>query len=198
MNKEYQIRLLQTDEFDLVEQLAGETNSLMRNKNFNKLPTTDSGIYCGTFNKTKELIAFIAVFRWKLLPYYTIGQYYSKPGLMNVFSWKNNPAIEMTEYIIDIMEKEGRYTWYYARSIEKWPTKLRIKGNDFFSISKKCKTYVRYMEETIPKNTVSIHEGHRRQLPEIAWPYDVIMVKCCLKNKFRPFAYKFEEDYNEN
>jgi hypothetical protein len=197
MNNDTCIRFLENDELHLVKQLAEETKSLMRQKNYDQFGILENTIYCGTFNKDNELIASIAAIRWKMLPYYTITQYYAKPGVKSVFSWKNNPAVKMTDTIIDLMEKENRFTWYYSRSIEKWPRKLRIKGNDFFSVSEKCKNYTRHIEEIVSKNTLSEYEGHGRQLPKVAWPYDIIVVKCCLKNQFRPFEYKFEEDYNE-
>jgi hypothetical protein len=197
MNKVYNIRLLDPSEFHLVKELAESTNSLMRNKNYKEITIVDHAVYSGAFDENGMLIASLAVFRWGIVPYYTIAQYYSKPGEMSVFSWKNNPAVAMAEFLIDIMEKENRFTWYYSRSIEEWPKKLRIKGNDFFSVSEKCKQYNRYIEEIIPKNTKSKHEAHVRQLPEVTWPHDLIVIKCCLKNKFRPFEYKLEEEYNE-
>lgn len=198
MDKNYNIRILDPTELYLVNDLAALTNSLMRNKNYNDLALGDDSVYVGTFDSDGCLIASMTAFRWNVVPFYTIAQYYSKPNTMKLFKWQNNPAVKMAEMLIELMEKENRFTWYYSRSIERWPGRLRIKGNDFFSVSEKCKNYTRYIEEVIPKNTLSAHEAHRRQLPPIPWPYDIIMVKCCLKNDLRSFEYKLEEEYDEN
>lgn len=197
MNENFNIRILDHNELHLVQELAESTNSLMRNKNYKELKAGNNSVYVGTFDANNFLIASVTAFKWKM-PYYTIAQYYSRPNSIKLFTWHNNPAIKMTEMLIELMEKEDRFTWYYSRSVEKWPRKLRIKGNDFFSVSNKCKNYTRYIEEFIPKNTLSKYEAHRKQLPTIPWPYDIIMVKCCLKNRCRPFEYKFEEDYDED
>lgn len=192
------IKFLEEHEKELIINLVSETSSLMRDKNYNigayKPVFNENMVYCGAFDDNDVLIAVVQARRWQRLPCYSITKYYSKPGYMTLFSWKNNPAVPITEMIIDLMEKEGRFTWYYVRSIEDWPEKLRIKGNDFFSVSDKCKKYTRYIEEIIKKNTSSVYEGHSSGRPE--WKLDLIMVKCCLKNQFRPFEYKFEEDYD--
>ena len=191
-------RILEQDEFHKVTELSTKVMGFMRDKDYVlNIKLSDNLTIIGTFDEQGELVAAITCYRFNTLPAFLVGQFIQLPGLAPVFSWKDSHAVHMMDIALSVMEQEGRKTWYYARSIEKWPTKLRKKGNDFFSNSEQCQRYQRYLEEFIPKNTFPVWPTHKDLMPKVTWPYDIILVKCCLKNKFRNIDYKFEEDYDE-
>jgi hypothetical protein len=190
---------LTESDYDQLRELVKIAPGVLRDKEFQPdASISERSGHMGAFTRDNVLVSSLSYFRFPSLPYYLVGQYVQKPGFMIRFSWKNNPAIKMMDMILDKMEAEERFTWYYTRSIMRWPAHMRKKGNDFFSNSPRCQRYNRFLEEIIPAGQPTKFELHKKMIPSNVWKYDVIVVKCCLKNDFRPWKYVFEEEDDEN
>ena len=155
----------------------------------------DSQFYWGAF-KNKELITAIRAYPLNKISFYCIGSLYIKPGYMNHFSWdpEKNPTINVFKRITEHFESQGKYSFYYTRSIQRWPEKMRRQNRDFFSIADPEKKYIRLIDEIVRANTESAYPFHNFLLGNRTWPIDVMIVQCALKNKYRNHTYKLEED----
>lgn len=144
----------------------------------------------------KELVCVLNVAPWGKMNYYAVSGLYIKPGLLSHFSWspEKNPAVVIFYRALAEMESQGRFNWYYTRSIDRWPAKMREAGRDFFSTSGVGNTYTRYIQEIVRAGTRSKVEMHDRLLGQRTWEVDVAVFMCAKKNEFRNFDYKLEDE----
>lgn len=186
-----------------LSEIISEKDTLMRvstdwkNKLEEKIQSFVNNERCRVFGHFHDdkLISFLSVISWKSLPYYTMSNYFVRPGSIRYFSIKNSGIPELFETSVTHMEKLGYYTFYYVRADERWPIKNKKRKN--LGFDEHCKEYKKYivtMEEIIYPGEESKYNTHRLMLGE---QFDNslkrVVIRYTLPNELRHWGYEFNE-----
>lgn len=199
-------RRLTSDDLPKALALVSEHKKLQRSEfdvsDLNLEKTID--LYYGSFDND-VLVAIVRVTEFKSQPAFLLGPWFIKRNLLTVFSWKpedGNPVQSFFRPIVSDMVAEGRYTFYYTKSM--WPKRLERHGRDFMSALMyneemfRREDWTRYLEEIIPAGKRSKYELHDAIVLKREWPVDIIVVKVCMRNLMRNHPYKLEEELESN
>lgn len=199
MAKEFTVRkLLNTKEdADLLENLILSHKKLQRVAfDMAELkPREKVDQYYGAW-KDDEFVAAVRCIPLTHQPANYIGPWLLKPGFLTTFSWApdKSPATALINLVCGEAEAEHRYTFYYNRSLQKWPEKLRHLGRDFMHSTGINERYRRYVEEIIEPRTRSKYQLHDSFMMHREWPNRIMIARFALKSEYRKFDYELEEE----
>jgi hypothetical protein len=189
----YFIKKIETDdEYDRVEYLWKSRNSLMKNPlPSHSIDNIRDGIIIAAFLEN-EIVGTMRYFIWKNIPCYQIGGLCVKPGLIKTFSNLNNPINFIMDYVLEGIEKQHLYTWYYVRPIKKVYAQVQSTNynlfakHDFLNQTLLGKRYIRFIEEVVLPGNKSKYESFNKSLiGNQTWNNPVMIVKCSLDDKYR-------------
>jgi hypothetical protein len=194
----YTICEIQTDnQFNDVINLWSSRKTIMRQgDNWSSLiDNIRAGTIVGAYNGS-ELVGTLKYSKWAGLPYYTISALYIKPDTVKRydFSDANNPITYITDYILEKLENENYYTWYYIRILGKAYAKIQKEKNDLLNQTKLGYRYRRDIEEIVQPNTQSAFPVHNLILGSTTWARPVMIVRCSLENQYRKTENIFETE----
>lgn len=199
LSNKYTLRKIVSDEdFIQVEKLWKSKNTLMRQSvPFSITDTVRLGNIVGSF-LNNEVVATGRYSLWKDLPCYQIGSIFIKPGLINNFSSPENPSIDIVDHILELMENQNFYSWYYVRPLVKAYARIQdsnynlYEKHDFLKKTQLGYRYNRYIEEIITPGSLSKFDAFNRSLiGNRTWDNPIMIVKCCLKDEHRNIKEKF-------
>lgn len=197
MMKEYEVRQLTENDADELEALVNSHKKLQRVFfDMQELKVREKVTqYYGAW-EDGELVACLRCIRMTHHASTYIGPWLVKQGVNNTFSWQpeRSPARVLVAKVCADMEAEGRYTFWYNRSLEKWPEKFRHLGRDFMNATGVTERYTRYVEEILEPGTRSKYHLHDAFLMHREWPIRIMIAKFCLKSEFRNVGYELEEE----
>ena len=147
----------------------------------------------------KELVGTLKYMKWNGLPYYSIGALYIKPGLIPRYDFSNpdNPITYITDFILNSLENQGFYNWYYVRTLGKGYAKIQREGHDLLNQTELGYRYRRDVEEIVPAFTEPKFQLHSKLMGHRKWARPVMIIKCSLENQFRKHGdiFKTEIDF---
>jgi len=141
-----------------------------------------------------ELIGIMRCRKWESLPVYNMSSLFTKKGLFTVYNYVDgHPFPHLQDYISEKYEAAGYYTWYYHRQIRPAYYRLTKKNKDLLRICnkgwdsvKEQYRYDRFVEEIVKKGSEAAYPNHRSMLRNEVWNSDLMIVKCSLKQEYRP------------
>jgi hypothetical protein len=194
----YLIKQIETlEEYAEVEELWNSKNKLMREEGVSLVKHLPLFKVVGAF-LNNELVATLKYHYWDNFPYYSIGALYTKSGLVNLydFSNPNNPIPYIADFILDKLESEGYYTWYYVRTLGKAYARIQQNNHDLLSCTKLGHRYRRDIEEVILPNEISKFKIHNNLILNKQWTRPMVVVRCSLDNQYRPNGDIFNNEFN--
>lgn len=196
----YNYRLVETtDDFQKVSDLWKSKTTLMRQ-------TVDStefdlrrGKIAGAFTSDDELVGTLRSVNWMEptgLPFHSMGGFYLKTGLVKQlnFSSEVNPTGKLLDMLLEYQESRNIYNWYYVRPIAAAYAKIRADGNELLAHSELGKRYRRDVEEVVLPGQRSKFRMHNLLLLNKTWTRPMMVIKCCLENKYRLDGDLFEKE----
>ena len=204
----YKIRCITSDsDLDQMRKIWFERNKRMRTvvedqeQEFNK--ALSNGVTVGAFDDNEVLIGFMRYHISAVMPFANIYHMHIKKGTLNLYDFSNeqNPITPILDFILTALEEKEIYTWYYVRPISQVYHKIYKDQKDLFFQSNKCydKTlrefrYERFVDEMIEKNSIPSYKSHQLILGDRKFINNIIIVKCCLKQKFRKYSDIFDNE----
>jgi len=197
----YNIKFAETDdEFNKVAELWASKTTLMRHT-IDTPPDQDvrRGKIAAAFSEDGELVGTLRSIAWTEnlgLPFYSIGGFYLKTGLVTQLNFANqaNPTGAMLDLLLAHEESKGLYNWYYIRPLGKAYSKIREDGNELLAHSKLGVRYRRDVEEVVLPGQRSNFRMHNNLLLNRTWQKPMMIIKCCLENKYRVEGDLFEKE----
>ena len=146
-----------------------------------------------------ELIGTMRCRKWESLPIYNMSSLFTKKGMFAVYNYVDgHPFPYIQDHILEKYEADGYYTWYYHRQIRPAYYRLTKKNKDLLRVCSKGwdetkgqYRYDRFVEEIVKQGTTAQHPNHRAQLRNEVWNNDIMIVKCSLKQEYRPMPNIF-------
>jgi hypothetical protein len=194
----YNIRPISSDDLDQVKKLYMSHRRLQRGKyNFDHQAIDnwiDTGLVIVGAFENEKLIAFMTYKLLTQLPISRIGNIYINPGSKNLYNFKDDthPIPKILDYILEITESFGYYTWMYSRANINTYDKLEDKKQDLlrcckygYDNEKQQYRYEKYIEEIIQPFAMSEFDSHNKMFSLGKYEREIIIFKCCLKAEYR-------------
>ncbi len=152
--------------------------------------------FVGAFDETGLLVGTLRIIEWSILPFYTIGTLFIRPGLTKGydFSDEHNPMPGVLDFAIEHMESRNFYTWYYSRAMSPGYRRLELNRKDFLSCTKLGSRYLRQVSEIVPAGERSKYSLHDKHLMNQTWEKDTLIVMCTLPNELRSYKDVFRTE----
>jgi hypothetical protein len=194
----YDIRHIIDQDMDQVKLLYMTHTKLQRGKVIRHESDIDNFIKSGAILVgaflNNELMAFMTYGFITKIPIYRLGNIYIKLGFKNMyyFNDETHPIPKILDFIIDIAESKGYYTWLYSRANLNVYTKLEKKNQDLLRFSKygydsekHQYRYDKYIEEIVPPHGISPYEAYNNLFKLGQHEREIVIFKCCLKPEYR-------------
>jgi hypothetical protein len=195
---DYLIKQIKTDiEYAEVKNLWNSKTKLMREEKAKTIQPHPLPNVVGAY-KDGELVATLAYHYWDNLPYYSIGELYTKTGLVNCYDFSNtsNPITYITDFILSKLESENYFTWYYARTLGKVYARIQQNNHDLLACTNLGYRYRRDIEEVILPNDSSKFKVHNSLILNKKWARPTVVVRCTLENQYRPNGDILNNEFN--
>lgn len=194
----YNIKIISTEkEKQDVIQLWSSSNRLMRDYIDATVfkESLHNGYTVGAYNND-ELCGVVRYIIWNNIPYYSIGMLFIKKNLIPLYKFNNpnNPITYIIDYILKNMEERKFFNWYYVRAISKGYAKIQESREDLLTNTELGPRYRRDVEEIVMPGDRSKFLVHDNLLLNKTWTRPMMIVKCCLENKYRPNGLMFQEE----
>jgi hypothetical protein len=199
---DYHIKKIETkEEKEKVIKLWMSHTKMMRtpiNRDLKKINTILSSPSIETYGAFTEekLIATTGISIWKKIPTYVINSQIVEKGIVHLYNYKNShPLRDITNYIINIMEKKEYYSIYFTQALSPGLIKQHHTSQDIFRNSEAFwdleKNQYRYdinFDEMIPAGKKSKYEIFNEIVDNEIYNVDILVFHACLKNEYRPWG----------
>lgn len=197
----YTIRIAETSsDYQKLFELWSSRDKLLRQVANETVHSKFSSMLDGTnvcaFDEEDNIAASLKFKGWSNLPYYNVGRMYTRPGLINLYDFKNpvNPMAQILDFTLKLNETIGRYTWYYSRVVSKAYAKLEKNGTDLLNCTTLGKKYDRVVETVIKPGEVPKYIFFKQMMGFESSERPVAVVRCSLMNSHRTSYGDFFSD----
>lgn len=131
-----------------------------------------------------RLDAYVSVYLWRELPYFSIGNLKTRPGHVNLFSRQPSAFSACAGAALAHAEKHGGYRGYMLHAVSRWPAD-RVRR----SLRRPFPAVDRYhyeIELFVPRYTRPPYPYAWNLMGQRTWSQDLVVEAMTLKQEFRP------------
>lgn len=155
--------------------------------------------FIGAF-EDNNLVAVMRYYRSSMVPYYYLNSLILDQDKYTYSEYSpDHPFVKILDNILEIMELEGRYTWFQSYFLHEThrenPNDLIKHCSRGWDDKKQQLRYDRYVEEFVPKNSRSKNSSFEMLIFTKIWPVDLNIVHSSLKPEYRQLGDAIAEEY---